>query len=90
MAYKIIIEKKPLKVLESLPEAEKKKVLKEIQSLADNPRKDGVIKLKDSDPSQYRTRQGNYRIVFEIKDDIIVVLVIRISRIGNPHFHSWG
>jgi mRNA interferase RelE/StbE len=85
MVYKIIIEKKPLKVLETLPLSEKNKVLKEIQALAENPRKYGVIKLKDSDPSQYRTRQGNYRIVFEIKDDILVVLVIRIFIRGDEY-----
>lgn len=85
MAYKIVIEKKARKVLESLPEVEKIKIIKEIQSLADNPRKDGVIKLKDSDPSLYRTRQGNYRIVFEIKDEILVVLVIRIFIRGDEY-----
>lgn len=85
MVYKIVLEKKPLKVLETLPHAEKAKILKEIQSLAENPRKDGVIKLKDSCPSQYRTRQGNYRIVFEIKDDILVVLVIRIFIRGDEY-----
>lgn len=85
MAYSIVIEKKALKVLETLPSSEKDKVLKEIQSLSQNPRKDGVIKLKDSDPSKYRTRQGNYRIVFEIRDDILVVLVIRIFIRGDGY-----
>lgn len=85
MVYKIVLEKKPQKVLDTLPQNEKEKVLKEIKSLAENPRKDGVIKLKDSKPSQYRTRQGNYRIVFEIKDDILVVLVIRIFIRGDEY-----
>ena len=85
MAYKIVIEKKAKKFLDNIPVIEKNKVLKEIQSLAENPRKNGVIKLKDSDPSLYRTRQGNYRIVFEIKDDILIVLVIRIFIRGDEY-----
>jgi mRNA interferase RelE/StbE len=85
MVYKIVIEKKPMKFLEMVPDNEKKRILKEIESLAQNPRKDGVIKLKDSEPSQYRTRQGNYRIIFEIKDDILVVLVIRIFIRGDEY-----
>ena len=85
MVYKIVIEKKPQKLLDTLPQAEKEKILKEIKSLAANPRKHGVIKLKDSDPAEYRTKQGNYRIVFEIKDDILVVLVIRIFIRGDEY-----
>lgn len=85
MAYKILIEKNPQKFIDKLPESEKKKVLKEIESLAENPRKHGVIKLKDSDPSEYRTRQGNYRIVFEIHDHILVVLVIRVFIRGDEY-----
>lgn len=85
MVYKIVLEKKPIKFLESLPEIERKKVTKEIESLAENPRKHGVIKLKDSDPSEYRTRQGNYRIIFEIHDEILVVLIIRIFIRGDEY-----
>lgn len=85
MVYKIVIEKKALKFLENIPNSEKDKIINEIKSLAENPRKYGVIKLKESDPSQYRTRQGNYRIVFEIKDDILVVLVIRIFIRGDEY-----
>jgi mRNA interferase RelE/StbE len=85
MVYKVVIEKKPLKFLETVPEIERKRILKEIQSLAEDPRKYGVIKLKDSDPSEYRTRQGNYRIIFEIHDDILVVLVIRIFIRGDEY-----
>lgn len=85
MVYKIAFEKKALKVLESIPTYEKSKILKEIDSLSENFRKDGVIKLKDSDPSLYRTRQGNYRIVFEIKDDILIVLLIRIFIRGDEY-----
>ncbi|MBA3603721.1 MAG: type II toxin-antitoxin system RelE/ParE family toxin [Parachlamydiaceae bacterium] len=85
MVYKIILEKKAVKFLENIPQSEKLKIIEEIKSLSENPRKQGVIKLKDSDPSQYRTRQGNYRIVFEIKDDVLIVLVIRIFIRGDEY-----
>lgn len=85
MSYKIRIDKKPQKFLETLPKVQRESILEEIYSLAENPRKHGVIKLKDSDPAEYRTRQGNYRIIFEIKDDILVVLVIRIFIRGDEY-----
>lgn len=85
MHYKIHIDKKPLKFLETLPVQERERVLEEIYSLAENPRKHGVIKLKDSDPAEYRTRQGNYRIIFEIKDDLLIVRIIRIFIRGDGY-----
>lgn len=85
MAYKVVIEKRPRKFLETIPDSERKKILKEIESLAEDPRKYGVIKLKDSVPAEYRTRQGNYRIVFEIHDDILIVLVIRVFIRGDEY-----
>lgn len=85
MSYKIRIDKKPKKFLETLPIIERERILEEIYSLSENPRKHGVIKLKNSDPAEYRTRKGNYRIVFEIHDDILIVRVIRIFIRGDEY-----
>lgn len=85
MRYKIHIDKKPKKFLEILPKIERERILEEIYSLAENPRKHGVIKLKDSNPAEYRVRQGNYRIVFEIHDDVLIVRVIRIFIRGDGY-----
>ena len=85
MKYKIRIEKKPEKYLETIPKNEKYKILEEINSLAENPRKKGVIKLKNSDPAEYRTKQGNYRIIFRIEDEILLVLVIRVFIRGDDY-----
>ena len=85
MKYKIRIHKKAEKFLESISKNEKDKILKEIDSLAENPRKEGVIKLKDSNPAEYRTRQGDYRIVFEILDNVLVILIIRIFARGDGY-----
>lgn len=85
MKYKIRILKKAEKFLETIPKVEKRKILTEIDSLAENPRKDGVIKLKDSNPAEYRARQGNYRIVFQIQDDALIILVIRVFIRGDGY-----
>lgn len=85
MKYKIEIQKNAEKFLERIPKIEAIKIREEIESLAENPRKHGVIKLKDSDPSEYRTKQGNYRIIFQIKDNILMILVIRIFIRGDEY-----
>ena len=85
MKYKIEIHKKAEKFLDRIPKIDAIKIREEIESLAENPRKHGVIKLKDSDPCEYRTKQGNYRIVFQIKDNMLLVLVIRIFIRGDEY-----
>jgi mRNA interferase RelE/StbE len=47
-------------------------------ALASNPRPHGVKKLQ-GDENLWRIRVGAYRIVYEIHDDRLVVLVIRIG-----------
>jgi mRNA interferase RelE/StbE len=85
MKYKIEIQKKAEKFLDRIPKIDAIRIREEIESLAENPRKHGVIKLKDSDPSEYRTKQGNYRIIFQINDNILMVLVIRIFIRGDEY-----
>ena len=46
--------------------------------MADNPRPQGSKKLGGED-GLYRIRVGDYRIVYAIRDDILVVLVVRIG-----------
>lgn len=49
-----------------------------MQRLASNPRPVGSVKLATSD-STYRIRVGNYRVIYEVLDRLLVVDVIRIG-----------
>ena len=75
--YKITFKKSVAKDLRSIPKAEVKRILKKINSLADDPRSEGCIKL--SAQERYRVRQGLYRIVYEIRDDVLVVHVVKVA-----------
>ena len=48
-----------------------------IASLALNPRPQGYKKLKST--NAYRIRSGNYRIIYEIHEDIITIVVIDVG-----------
>jgi mRNA interferase RelE/StbE len=48
-----------------------------ISDLADNPRPYGYKKLKGEDA--YRIRVGNYRVIYEIEDDKIIVIVVSVG-----------
>ena len=50
-----------------------------IDGLGSEPRPPGCKKLKD-EKRAYRVRVGDYRILYEIHDDRLVVLVIRIAK----------
>jgi len=47
--------------------------------LRDNPRPSGVKKLKGEYFSQYRIRDGDYRAIYQIEDDILLVLVVKVG-----------
>jgi mRNA interferase RelE/StbE len=49
-----------------------------MEGLADDPRPHGAKKLVGADRT-YRIRVGDYRIVYEIGDEVLVVLVIRVA-----------
>lgn len=75
--YKISFKKSVAKDLRSIPNKDIAKILKKINTLAENPRGEGCIKLAGND--KYRVRQGLYRIVYQIRDDVLVVNVVKIA-----------
>ncbi|MFH0702156.1 MAG: type II toxin-antitoxin system RelE/ParE family toxin [bacterium] len=88
--YKIEYKKSIKKDLKNLDKSSIKAILREIESLKNGI--DGnnkIIKLKGDNP-YYRLRTGNYRIIFEKKDDILVIIVIKIGHRQDiyNHLHS--
>jgi mRNA interferase RelE/StbE len=75
--YKITFKKSVVKDLKSVPKSDVIKIISKIDSLAEDPRRVGAIKLSGNE--LYRVRQGLYRILYEIKDRELVVLVIKVS-----------
>ena len=75
--YQIEIEASAQKTLKKLPESIRERIAKYIANLASNPRPAGCKKLKGH--NKYRVRVGNYRIIYEIRDDILVVIIIKIG-----------
>jgi mRNA interferase RelE/StbE len=74
--YAIVIKKSAIKELAQITPPFNKKIAEAIDSLAINPRPDGVKKLKGDEA--YRIRVSDYRIIYTIEDVIKVVEVQRI------------
>jgi mRNA interferase RelE/StbE len=77
-SYSVRIKKSALKELEAVAtKADRRRIVKRIESLAANPRPVGVQKL--SGQERYRLRQGRFRILYSIHDRELIVYVIRIA-----------
>ncbi|MBE9218016.1 type II toxin-antitoxin system RelE family toxin [Dolichospermum flos-aquae] len=76
MTYEIIITKSIQKQLDNLPNNIQERVYDKISQLAEEPRPDGVVNLKGYD-NEYRIRIGDYRLVYEIQDEQLIVLLLQ-------------
>lgn len=75
--YQITFDRRAEKALESLPPSERKRIQKAVDGLALDPRPRGAIKM--SGESSWRVRVGDYRIIYDIQDQQLIVLVIKIG-----------
>lgn len=76
MTYTIITPKAVQKQLDALPDEIYERIAIKIQQLAEDPRPDGVVKMKGAD-NEYRIRIGDYRVRYEIDDDELIVLLLQ-------------
>jgi len=75
--YRVIVRKSVSRDLKGIPKKDLRRILSTIESLAGDPRPPGTKKL--SGQERYRLRQGNYRILYEIEDDRLIVCVVRFG-----------
>jgi mRNA interferase RelE/StbE len=75
--YRVLLERGAEKDLSRLSSEIHHRVIVAIQTLANNPRLPGCRKLAGS-KNDWRIRVGDYRVVYEIADEIRVVRVNRV------------
>ena len=75
--YSLAFKKSVAKDLRNIPNKDVKRILTCIESLCENPRAEGCIKL--SGQERYRIRQGVYRVGYEIKDSELIILVVKVA-----------
>ena len=75
--YTIQILPSALKVLQKIPLKNRISIINRIERLALQPRPNGVVKLTGR--NAYRVRQGDYRVIYTIKDNELIVTVIKVA-----------
>ena len=77
MSYSITILRTAQKQLKHINHQDQSRIISTIKSLANNPRPEGCRKLIGR--SAWRIRVGSYRIIYEINDDALCILVVTIG-----------
>ncbi len=75
--YRVLLMPSVTKDYRNIPKSDRQRIDKRISALSENPHPGDSIKLVDQDC--YRIRQGDYRIMYEIHDDLKAVLVLKVG-----------
>ena len=75
--YRLLFRKSVSKDLLGIPKKDVARILRRFNALSDEPR--GVGSEKLSGQERYRVCQGAYRIIYEIRDDVLEVVVVRVG-----------
>ena len=76
-SYRLFIKPSAAREIEAIPKKERLRIIRRIQDLSDNPRPPGCEKLSGQD--KYRVRQGQYRIIYSVSDDELIVCVVKVG-----------
>jgi mRNA interferase RelE/StbE len=79
VSYTVRIASPPVKFLEKLRDSSLLRRLTQcMRDLSENPRPPGCVKLAGPDPL-YRIRSGDYRIIYQIRDSELLIVVVAIG-----------
>lgn len=76
--YSVAWDTRAVKELQALEKKERKKILERVAKLGTTPRPPGCKKLHDKE-SAYRIRVGAYRVIYQIRDAQLLVLVVKVG-----------
>lgn len=77
MPYQIVLTNAANKQLRKLPTQIAQRIQTELLELENDPRPNGCKKLTGVEA--WRIRIGDYRVIYEIQDNILIVMVIEIG-----------
>ena len=75
--YQVLIERSAEKDLKKIAAEERPKLATAMHDLANVPRPTGCRKLVGSE-NDWRIRVGNYRVIYEIADEVRIVRIVRV------------
>jgi mRNA interferase RelE/StbE len=79
VAYAVTFLPSAIRQLEALSGAARRSVFAAIEALAAEPRPMGVRRLEGIPEGVYRMRVGDNRVLYQVNDDRLLVLVVRVA-----------
>lgn len=89
MTYRLIIQPDAVKAMNKIPEPVRSRLGQRMESLTRHPRPPGAIKLQGP-VELYRIRVGGYRVIYQIHDDVLEVVVVRVGSRGDVYRNLKG
>ena len=80
--YVVRLARRAVRSLEDLQRRDQQRIRVAIDLLAENPRPPSCVALQ-GEVGVYRVRVGDYRIVYEVLDQVLVVQVVQVVRVGH-------
>jgi mRNA interferase RelE/StbE len=78
-SYSVEIKSSVAKAIEKIDSRKtRERIVGRIHALAANPRPPGAKKLSGLN-DRYRLREGDFRILYEIQDAILLVVVVKVA-----------
>ncbi|WP_136707675.1 type II toxin-antitoxin system RelE/ParE family toxin [Agromyces sp. H66] len=84
MTYRVELTTAAARQVRKLEPAVRRRVLHALSELEVDPRPGGVKKLTGLE-NAWRLRVGDYRILYEIEDDVVLVTVFRVAHRRNAY-----
>jgi mRNA interferase RelE/StbE len=78
LKYRIDFKGSAAKALKNIPKRDLKRIRNKIDSLSESLPDPNITKMKGDNPF-HRIRVGDYRIVYEIRVDILLILILKIG-----------
>ena len=76
-SYRLSFKRSVTKDFRNIPQEDVRRILSRIDALALEPRPPGCQKLTGQE--RYRVRVGRYRVVYEIQDEVLLVIVVAVA-----------
>jgi mRNA interferase RelE/StbE len=84
LAYEVRLKPSAERELRKLPRQIQLRVARRLDGLTSDPRPHGCEKLAGLD-DLYRIRVGEYRIVYQVSDQVLLILVVTIGHRGDVY-----
>jgi mRNA interferase RelE/StbE len=83
--YEVKFTKSAQKEITKLPKQESKRIVRSIYKLANNPRIGNVRPMVGN--KNWRLRVGNYRVIYDIREEVLLILIIKVRHRRDVYKH---